>query len=80
VITLKVLREEFQRRGWVEGKKRTTKYFDFKWSWTESRLNVDQDTSQIVNHFNNFDEVGSKSGLIKNLKRLQGMVYISSIV
>lgn len=46
--------------------------FAFKWTWTVDRLKVTDSSDQIVNHFDNFDEIGSKTGLLKNLRKLQG--------
>ncbi|KAN0055280.1 hypothetical protein ACTA71_008385 [Dictyostelium dimigraforme] len=63
-----LIREALIQRGYVESKA-IAKGFNIKWSWCWEMLGV-KNKDQIVNHFINHDEIGSKSGLTKNMNKL----------
>ncbi|KAM9997838.1 hypothetical protein ACTFIY_007489 [Dictyostelium cf. discoideum] len=63
-----LIREALIQRGYAESKS-ISKGFDIKWSWCWEMLGV-RNKDQIVNHFINHDEIGSKSGLTKNMNKL----------
>ncbi|KAK5584376.1 hypothetical protein RB653_005987 [Dictyostelium firmibasis] len=62
-----LIREALIERGYVESK--ASRGFNIKWSWCWEMLGV-TNKNQIVNHFINHDEIGSKSGLTKNMNKL----------
>jgi hypothetical protein len=64
-----VLRAEFLRRGWKETTKKSV-LWNFKWTYKCEEGNTSLWTKRIVNHFYNCYEVGTKSGLLNNLRRL----------
>ncbi|GAM18993.1 hypothetical protein SAMD00019534_021680 [Acytostelium subglobosum LB1] len=59
--------EQLVKRNMVENKKASN--YHFKWGWSWNSLFVANE-HQIVNHFPNYDEIGTKSGLTTNLNRL----------
>ncbi|KAN0028857.1 hypothetical protein ACTFIV_010721 [Dictyostelium citrinum] len=63
-----LIREALIQRGYAESKA-IARGFDIKWSWCWEMLGV-RNKEQIVNHFINHDEIGSKSGLTKNMNKL----------
>ncbi|EFA76130.1 hypothetical protein PPL_10710 [Heterostelium album PN500] len=59
---------ELEKRGLIESKRSNN--FNFKWGWSWETMYVVNDY-QIVNHFPTYDEIGTKSGLTRNLNRLR---------
>jgi tubulin monoglycylase TTLL3/8 len=69
---LSVIEMELLNRGYRPARKGSTA-FDFKWTWSYERLR-NLRPYQIVNHFSTYNEIGTKSGLIQNLRRVDALI------
>ncbi|KYQ92552.1 hypothetical protein DLAC_06543 [Tieghemostelium lacteum] len=59
-----LIKDALESRGYVKGK---LSNFDFKWTWSWDMAQITSD-HQVINHFPNFEEIGSKKGLTLNIQ------------
>jgi hypothetical protein len=76
-----LVRAELEKRGWTEKRKERrlismgttpnvrTGDFNFLWTFDRERTKINWLNDPYVNHFTNFEEIGTKIGLWKNLYR-----------
>jgi hypothetical protein len=68
---LDILRDELIKRDWQEVLKKDSALWDLKWSNSVDLSRVPVSSKQLFNHYVNNQEMGSKTGLIKNLRHLK---------